>query len=790
MKIRTRLKLNTWFALGVVALMALSLAWTFREVNRMDRNENLATEMRNVAFERISLRDDYLLHREERARVQWQAKSETMRGLLESAKGHFTDEADRIVLQEAQQNFAATFSLFSTILARHAREERVAGNKLAFDETEIRLISQAFLKAYALQDNIGELYESAERTSRAARNRGVGLLIIFVLGGGTAIVVNSFLTGRVTTKRIQALQKGVEIIGGGNLDFRIDAKGKDELADLAAESNQMAASLKESYTSIDNMNREIAERRQIENTLRETSRALEVTINSSPLSIIAVDNNDVVTVWNPAAAQLFGWQKQEVAGRPLPILPDNKKDEFEQIRAAVKALETIFIGHSHRLKKDGSLVTVDIHVAPLMNTEGQVIGRMGIFSDISERLRAGEALRASEENFRRSLDDSPLGVRIVSAAGDTIYANRTLLDIYGFDAVDDLMATSAKDRYTPESYAEFLVRREKRQRDEFVPFGYEISILRKDGAVRRLQVFRKEIVWNGRRQYQALYNDITEQRQAEEEIRNLNAELEQRVGERTAQLEAVNKELEAFVYTVSHDLRAPLRAVDGYTRILVEDYAARLDEEGKRVCDVIIESARNMGKLIEDLLAFSRIGRAEIRLSPVDMATLANSIFFEVTTPGERERIDFHIAPLPQTQGDPSLLRQVWINILSNAVKFSANKEQAVIEVGCLSEGKGQSADLTVAAGRPLAMATPVSSEIVKGKPPVVYFVRDNGAGFDMRYAGKLFGVFQRLHSAKEFEGTGVGLAIVQRIIQRHGGQIWAEGEVGKGAVFYFTLQP
>jgi hypothetical protein len=245
---------------------------------------------------------------------------------------------------------------------------------------------------------------------------------------------------------------------------------------------------------------------------------------------------------------------------------------------------------------------------------------------------------------------------------------------------------------------------------------------------------------------------------AVENVRLLE-ELEERVRERTAQLEAANKELEAFSYSVSHDLRAPLRAVDGYTHILLEDFAPHLDAEGKRVCGVISESARAMGRLIDDLLSFSRVGRASLQLSTIDMTTMARSIFHEATTPEERERIDFRVGTLPMVFGDPKLMRQVWMNLLANGVKFSAKKAQPVIEVGA-EERENE----------------------------ILYFVRDNGAGFDMQYADKLFGVFQRLHSTKEFEGTGVGLAIAQRIILRHGGRIWAEGEPGIGATFYFTL--
>jgi PAS domain S-box-containing protein len=255
--------------------------------------------------------------------------------------------------------------------------------------------------------------------------------------------------------------------------------------------------------------------------------------------------------------------------------------------------------------------------------------------------------------------------------------------------------------------------------------------------------------------------DVEKQRgAAEEDLRKHRDQLEQRVRDRTAQLEESNKELEAFSYSVSHDLRAPLRAIDGFTRLLADDYAPHLDTEGKRLCSIIHENTAKMGRLIDDLLAFSRLGRAEMSLSRIDMETMANSVFHELTTPESRARIDFQVGVLPPVVADTTLMRQVWMNLLSNAIKFSSKRERAVIQVSA-QQNQGEN----------------------------VYVVQDNGAGFDMQYVGKLFGVFQRLHSSREFEGTGVGLALVQRVIRRHGGRVWAESEIDKGATFYFALQ-
>lgn len=389
-------------------------------------------------------------------------------------------------------------------------------------------------------------------------------------------------------------------------------------------------------------------------------------------------------------------------------------------------------------------------------------------TEIIERRRAEGDLRKNEAQLQTIVENLTEGLVVSDLNGQLLHFNRAALELHGFASMDeglrhmhefvDTFELSGMDGTVfpvedwpvarvlrGEKLYDWEVRIRRIQSDWQRIFSYGGTLVRDDDGKPLLAV--------------VTMSDVTERKRAAEEIRQLNAELEQRVVERTAQLQTVNKELEAFSYSVSHDLRAPLRSLDGFSQALLEDCANQLDDEGKDKLQRIRLASQRMGQLIDDLLALSRLTRVEMHREPVDLSKIARETIEEARAADTSREVEVVIADGLLAQGDPQLLRIVLTNLLGNAWKFTGKSPHPRIEVGCEGENGNQA-----------------------------FFVRDNGVGFDMKYAGKLFGAFQRLHAMTDFPGTGIGLATVQRIIHRHGGRIWAESAVDEGTTFRFTV--
>jgi len=508
--------------------------------------------------------------------------------------------------------------------------------------------------------------------------------------------------------------------------------------------------------------RDVTEAVQVEAALRRQAALFDQAYDA----VFVWEWNGAITFWNRAAERLYGYSRDEAVGRI----------SHELLRTKTLGSDLPFLVHLERDRNwegelehttcDGRRMTVDCRMTLAHDEEHVYV--LETTRDITERKRAESALRESEERLQRVTEGMTEGLVISDMEGNFFHWNPAAIEIHGFASDEDghrqlpelqhifELLTLDGTAIPFEQWPLPRILRGERLRE------YELRIRRIGSDWERVFSYGGTTVRNslGNQIAFCTIADITERKRAQEEIQLLNRDLERRVEQRTAELQAANKELESFSYSVAHDLRAPLRAVDGFSDALLEDYGPQLPQEGKKYLHTIRGGVQRMGRLIDDLLAFSRLNRQALARQPVDMEMLVRGVLEDVVPQGKQGNVQIVNGNLPSAQGDASLLRQVWANLLSNAVKYSRYAQQARIEVGSLAEGNRN-----------------------------VYYVRDNGAGFDMKYADKLFGVFQRLHRADEFEGTGIGLAIVQRVVHRHGGRVWAEAKVNQGATFYFTLE-
>ncbi len=511
------------------------------------------------------------------------------------------------------------------------------------------------------------------------------------------------------------------------------------------------------------MSENITARKVAADALRDSEERWRGLVETLPEAMFVNQDDRIVYVNRPAVELWRAKSADELVGRSSLdlIQPESRSAVQELIADRTTSDKVVPLWEARIVALDGTLIPIET-TARVRMVDGHQIAQV-VVRDISERKRAEEQLRFQSQLLRDAGRIAQIGGWTLDVASGAVERTEEVWHILESDPGTSLDL--------PEGLA--LVLGDSRERlvaaiDAAVTTGaawdFEIELLTPAGNRKWVRSIGNPVRESDGRVLwvQGALQDVTAQHEAAAEIHRLNEELEGRVRMRTAELEAANRELESFSYTVSHDLRAPLRTMDGFAEMVVEDYASLLPPDGARRLQVIRERAQHMGALIDDLLALSRLGREPLRATTVDMRALVDETLAEqLASCGDRS-IEVDVGDLPVCRGDRGLLKQVWVNLIANALKYTRPRATAHVSIGCQRDPDGRD----------------------------VYFVRDDGTGFDMAHATKLFGVFQRLHRSDQFEGTGVGLAIVQRIVQRHGGRVWCDARPDAGAAFFFALGP
>jgi len=592
----------------------------------------------------------------------------------------------------------------------------------------------------------------------------------------------------------EATALGMFLISGGIISVMGELMHRSRTRNERARSEALRQS-EELQVANARLQDEVVERRRTEAELRRTEDLMELATTAADITVFTQDRALRYTwIFNPQ----IGFKASEVIGRTdAALLPADDAAALEALKRRVLE-EGIPLREEVRISQPDRNRSFLLHAKPLRNADGVITGLTGLTLDITTLRDADRLRHESDARYRSIFENSHTVMLLIEPAdGSMVDANPAAEAFYGWTR-DELRGKKITEINLLPA-VELRSKMEEARTAESGRFVFQHRLA--DGSIRDVEVFSGPISQQGRPLLLSFVYDITARKAAEaqakeaqanaalllaegrlarlallsvvederqsqeallasqESIRQLNLELEQRIRERTADLEAANLELEAFNYSVSHDLRAPLRAIDGFARILEEDFGPLLGDEGRRVLGIIVSEERRMETLVNDLLRLSRLGRQALDPQPLDLRGLAEAVGEQLVAQAGNRVVHLKIEEMPVAWADAGLMRQVLTNLIDNALKFTGQRPEAEIVVGGRQEGDEN-----------------------------IYFVADNGVGFDMGRIERLFGVFQRLHSEAEFKGTGIGLALVKRIVQRHGGRVWAESRVGKGAKFYFAL--
>ena len=646
--------------------------------------------------------------------------------LIHSTAGQIRNEV--IDIESAQRGYVITYNEQYLVPYQKA---------LAPLQSEIEFLARQLQDNPDMQRHIQELKTLAEaRTKHAqaviqARKQGFEEARLLIVQG----------TGKQITDAMRQHIDDVQDYAAGQIEQLrklTDVRLTFMRFTLVAMASTMLAITAILFYSI---NKQLKIRHHTEEKLRETIGAVQELYDQAPCGYLSVGQDLNLSAINQTLLDWLGYERREVVGKLKfeDLLSAQSRDaflaSFDRDFEHYKRSGTVHGLEFHFLRKDGSVFPVLVNSVASVDEQGNFLRSRTTVFDNTERVK-------SETKFRSVLESSPDAMLIVGTQGEIQLANHQVESLFGYSRHNLIgkpveMLLPEELRATHINYRNAFFKSPERRP---MGHGFNLMALHSNGKPFAVEISLSPLKMEDELVVIAAIRDVTDSRQAKEKILNLN------------------KELESFTYSVSHDLRAPLRSINGYAQILKEDFSPVLNAEGTRTLDTIIRNATKMGVLIDDLLEFSRMGRKEVLQAEVNMQELVQEVLEDLSLKKSDMRVN--IQNLRASVGDRSMLRQVWHNLIANAFKYSGKHAEPAIEIGCTADSPHW----------------------------ITYYVKDNGVGFDMKYSEKLFGVFQRLHKMNEFEGTGVGLALVKRIIDRHGGQVWAHAEVNQGATFYFKL--
>ncbi len=869
MRIRTQFIVT--MLLFSVMLMGISASAiiTNERVETASAQQNVASKIAQGASELGYLANDYVIYREAQQLERWRARFASFSS--DVARLSVEAPVQQALARNIQGNAQRLDDVFNSVVSTAESVSQDQGGTI--DPALLRVSwSRIAVQTQALVADASRLSQLLDSEVTRLQRTNVVVVVALIAVFVAYFIMNYLVTQRRALRGLARLQAGAAVIGSGNLDFRIEEKGNDEIGDLSRAVNRMTADLKAVTASKIDLEKEIEERKKAEEALRESHQRLkkvleaetvgvmfwdlttgrmtdandtflnlmgysrseveagELTwkkltpseyveaslaelrkvqaigrigpyekecfrkdgmrqwlvfagsslgnnqcvefcvdisarkqaedalkqaeqrlsahLESSPTAIIEFDPQFRVIRWSKEAERIFGWTAEEIMGRAISEIKWVYHDDVEEVARVSEGFsagtEPFGLNVNRNYRKDGSVIWCEWYNSSIYDSSEKLVSVLSQVLDVTERKRAEEAVRQSEEKLSAIINAVDDSIWLFGPDDTILAANETAARRLNLSPAA-LVGEKFTDYIAPQ-----LAATRRAKLEEVFSTGKPLEFVdERAGFVFRHGFYPVRDSAGKVAAVASFSRDITERKKAEQALQRY-----------TQELEAANKELEAFSYSVSHDLRAPLRHIKGFSEILLEDHADRLDEEGRRYLGMLRSGSQKMEELIEALLGLSRVARADMRHQSVDLSQLADSITAELQEQQPDRQAEFVIEPGLTASGDRQLLGIMLGNLLSNAWKFTSGRPIARIEFG-VTQRDGQH----------------------------VYYVKDNGAGFDMAYADKLFGPFQRLHNEKEFPGTGIGLATVQRVIHRHGGRVWGEGEIDKGATFYFTLR-